>query len=170
VRRRLREPVALTEAAVFAVAGAIAALIGPWKWLALVAAPVIFGVVLLIASWPKRAPKRPAPERDVPSLVQRWAGQVPDHDPARAHAETAHQLADGIDKLIFQCERAIARLDGPARQSAEAGLTAVTDYLARSVDTYTATKTAPTRAADWRALADRLKTAHKSLLDELDTL
>ncbi len=70
--------------------------------------------------------------------------------------------------LILRCERAIAHLDGTARQSAEAGLTAVTDYLARSVDTYTATKSAPTRSADWRALADRLKTAHKSLLDELE--
>jgi len=169
VRRRFREPVAQTEAAVFAVAGAIAALVGPWKWLALVAAPVIFVVVLTIATWPKRAPKRPAPERDVPSLVQRWAGQVADHDPARAHADTARQLAGGIDDLILRCQRAIAHLDGPARQSAEDGLAAVTDYLARSVDTYTATKSAPTRSADWRALADRLKTAHKSLLDELDS-
>jgi len=169
VRRRFREPVALTEAAVFAVAGGIAALVGPWNWLALAAAPVIFLVVLVIATWPKRGRKRPAPERDVPSLVQRWAGQVADHDPARSHANTARQLADGIDHLILRCERTIAHLDGPARQSAEAGLTAVTDYLARSVDTYTATKSAPTRSADWRALADRLKTAHKSLLDELDS-
>jgi hypothetical protein len=169
VRRRFREPVALTEAAVFAVAGAIAALVGPWKWLALAAAPVIFAVVLVIATWPKRAPKRPAPERDVPSLVQRWANQVADHDPARSHADTARQLADGIDDLILQCQRVIARLDGPARQTAEAGLAAVINYLGRSVDTYTATKSAPTRSADWRALADRLKTAHKSLLDELDS-
>jgi hypothetical protein len=168
VRRRFREPVAQTEAAVFAVAGAIAALVGPWKWLALVAAPVIYVVVLTIATWPKRTPKRPAPEQDVPSLVKRWAGQVADHDPARSHADMARQLADGIDDLILQRKTAIAHLDGPARQSAEAGLTEITGYLTRSVDTYTATKSAPTRSADWRNLADRLKTAHKSLLDELD--
>lgn len=170
MRRRFREPVALTEAAVFAVAGAIAALIGPWKWLALLAAPLIFVVVLLIATWPKRTPKQPAPERDVPSLVQRWAVQVADHDPARSHADTASQLADDIDELIYKCKRAIARLDGPARQSAEASLTEVIDYLDGSVNTYTATKTVPTRVADWRGLANRLKTAQKSLLDDLARL
>jgi hypothetical protein len=107
-----------------------------------------------------------APDQDVTSLVQRWAGQVSGNDPAHSYADLARQLAVGVGDLILQCRRANVRLDGPARQSAEESLAEITRYLNLSVATY---KSAPIRSADWRALADRLKTAHKSLLDELDS-
>jgi hypothetical protein len=170
VSGRFREPVALTEAAAFAAAGAIAALLGPWKWLALIAAPVIGIAVLVIATWPKRTPKLTTSERHVPSLVSRWESQLPDDDPARSHADAARELADGIDALILEYRLAIGTLDGPAQQAARNRLADITKYLGDSVDTYTATRTVPTRAADWRSLAERLKTVHKSLLDDLDNL
>ena len=168
--RRFREPVALVEAAVFGVAGVVVALLGPWPWLAVVAGPLIAMAVLVIATWRGRAPKPPEPERDVPALVHRWANLLTDNDPARAQADEAVRLVDGIEDLILRCERGIEHLDGAAKEGATNSLRKVTDFVTRSVDTYTGTNSAPVRAPEWSALARRLQTAHQALQEELNSL
>jgi hypothetical protein len=103
------------------------------------------------------------------SLVHRWANQLQDDDPAAATLDEAIRLVDDIEKLTLRCERRIAHLDGSAQDAAENSLGKVTDFIAKSVDTYTDTNSAPVRATEWSALARRLFKGHQSL-EEFDSL
>jgi hypothetical protein len=167
---RRREPVALIEASALGVAGVIAALIGPWPWLAAVAGPLIFLVVLVIATWRGLPRKTAPPEQNVAALVHRWANQLADDHPAHAHADQATQLVDEVADLILRCERGIAQLDGPARDKATESLGRITNFVATSVNIYTSADTAPGRAPEWITLAKRLQDARKNLQEDLARL
>jgi hypothetical protein len=166
IARRFKDPVALVEGSVLGIAGAVVALEGPWPWLALPAGPLIALVVLVIATWPKRVPKPPEAERDVLGLVRHWANALADDHPARARADEAVRLVDGIEQLIFRCEREIGQLDGLAKVAAADRLDGVTRFVTRSVDTYSA----PVRASEWSSLAERLGTAQQTLQQDLKLL
>lgn len=166
IARRFRDPVALVEAAVLGGAGAIVALGGPWPWLAVPAGPLIAVVVLVIATWRRRAPKPPEPARNITAQVRRWSNLLADDDPARARADEAVRLMDGIEELTLGCKRAIAHADGSAQGAATDRLGEITNYVAKSVETYSA----PVRASEWSALATRLDRAHMWLEEELKAL
>ncbi|TDU83736.1 hypothetical protein EV138_6200 [Kribbella voronezhensis] len=166
IGRRYSDPVALVEASVLGVAGAIVALTGPWPWLAVPAGPLIALVVLVIATWRRRVPKPLAPERNIPAQVRRWSNLLADDDPARAQADEAVQLMDRIEELTLQCKRAITHADGSAQGPATDRLGEITEYVTKSVETYSA----PVRASEWSALATRLDRAHKWLEEELEAL
>jgi membrane protein implicated in regulation of membrane protease activity len=168
---RFREPVALAEASAFGVAGVLVALLGPWPWLAAVAGPLIAVVVLVISTWRRRGPELPELDRDIAELVHQWANKLKDGDPARAHADEAVKLADGIEDLILQWKLRIVHIDDvSAQEAARVSLRTITDFVTRSVDRYTDMSSAPVRAAEWSALVRHLRTAHKALEPGLDNL
>ena len=179
---RFREPLALAEASAFGVAGVVAALLGPRPWLAAGAGPLIAVVVLVIATWPSRGPDV-KPQHDIAELVHQWADELKDDDPARAHAHYAVELADSIKDLTSQCERGIVHIDDDSPQEAASAqeaarkqeaardrLRKINDYVTMSVDTYTDTRSASVKAAEWSTLVRRLQTARGWLQDELDRL
>jgi membrane protein implicated in regulation of membrane protease activity len=170
ILHRFRDPVALVEAFGFGVVGAVIALLGPWRWLAVVALPLIALSVLVIATWPRRKPEPPEPERHIAALVHRWANLLKDNDPARAHAANAVGLAEGIEALILRYEHKIVRLDESAQEAATVSLRTVTAYATRSVDTYRGNNSAPVKASDWSALAEHLQDGYNALQDMLDRL
>jgi hypothetical protein len=160
---RFRDPAALVEACVFGVAGAAVTLMWPWPWLVLaaVAGPLIFVVVLVIATWPRRPPPRPPdpppppprPEsataaKDAADLVKEWGQNLPEGSPARTHAGKVVELAGDVVNLIVRCRREI-RDDGASDEK----LGTFTSYFTAYVNT----SRPPQEPADWKELEEHFE-------------
>jgi hypothetical protein len=159
---RFRDGVALVEATAFGAVGVVAAVLGPWPWLAPAVGPVIFIVVLLVSARPRQVSSR-SPQ-DITGIVGDWARQM-DDDAVRADAERVVDLADAVEALIFRCERMIANIEDAAEQrTVRVSLHEITNYLSRRVAPDGVDP--PRQAKDWDRLEDRLQTAQREL-DEL---
>lgn len=155
-----RDPVALVEATAFGAVGVVAALLGPWAWLALPAGPVIFVVVLAVSARPRQASSKPP--KVITRIVRDWAWQLTDDDPVRAHADRVVDVAGAIEALILQCELMVAKIEDAAeRRTARENLRTITDFVSRWVDPDVGD--APRRAPEWNALERNLQTAQREL-------
>jgi hypothetical protein len=178
---RFRDPTALVEACVFGVAGTAVALMWPWPSLAAVAGPLIFVLVLVIATWPRRPPPSPPPPPPPPpppaesvtaaqaaaELVGEWERNLPDGSPARADAGKVIDLADDLVHLILRCRREIGRLgEGVASRVAADKLTTLTSHFTAYVNT----SRPPREQADWKELEDYFEWITVELRELLEQL
>lgn len=164
----------LGDRATIALAGGFglaAGVLGWWfePWLALVSAPVTAALVFLVSSPAVVKVRHGAPPRtvsDVTSPILAWAGQVPETDRARVHADQARQEARRFEALAMERERAIQQLSlRSERAAAEGDLRKSIDHVWRTVYGYQATHRVPARDADW----DDIRTCLKQAYDLLGT-